>query len=135
MYDTRYKVIWIILFVADKDIVKKYKKNVIVGVTQIHQIKEIVDNLFHLNSISLPKSSSSSIPPLQLPKIRKDKDIEILPISLGCNGSCTFCQTKLARGNLRSYPMNEIINRIREVLFFKTCLLNSVRNNELKKYG
>ena len=115
--------------------VKKYKKNVIVGVTQIHQIKEIVDNLFHLNSISLPKSSSSSIPPLQLPKIRKDKDIEILPISLGCNGSCTFCQTKLARGNLRSYPMNEIINRIREVLFFKTCLLNSVRNKELKKYG
>lgn len=115
--------------------VKKYKKNVIVGVTQIHQIKEIVDNLFHLNSISLPKSSSSSIPPLQLPKIRKDKDIEILPISLGCNGSCTFCQTKLARGNLRSYPMNEIINRIREVLFFKTCLLDSVRNKELKKYG
>lgn len=100
--------------------VKKYKNNVIVGVTQIHQIKEIVDKVFHLDSTT-PLSSSSPIPPLQLPKIRKDKDIEILPISLGCNGSCTFCQTKLARGNLRSYSMTEIVNRIREVLSIKAC--------------
>lgn len=46
------------------------------------------------------------------PKIRKDPSVEIIPISLGCNGSCTFCQTKLARGNLRSYQIAEILKRV-----------------------
>ena len=52
------------------------------------------------------------MPPLNLPKVRKDPSVEIIPISLGCNGACTFCQTKLARGSLRSYPVKEILQRV-----------------------
>lgn len=96
--------------------VKKYKDNIIVGVKQIHQITSIVDQYFNHESLSSVSSMNSiTMPPLQLPKVRKDKDVEIIPISLGCNGACTFCQTKLARGNLQSYPQSEIINRVREV--------------------
>jgi MiaB-like tRNA modifying enzyme len=38
-----------------------------------------------------------------LPHIRLNKAVEIVEISSGCLSGCTFCQTKLARGNLLSY--------------------------------
>lgn len=41
---------------------------------------------------------------LQLPKIRKNKLIEIIAISTGCLNQCTYCKTKHARGSLGSYP-------------------------------
>lgn len=33
----------------------------------------------------------------------------ILPIAQGCLGNCSYCITKFARGNLKSYPSDEII--------------------------
>ncbi|MBN1901464.1 tRNA (N(6)-L-threonylcarbamoyladenosine(37)-C(2))-methylthiotransferase [Candidatus Sumerlaeota bacterium] len=53
--------------------------------------------------------------------IRKNPVIEILPISRGCLGSCSFCQTRFARGSLVSYPMEEIITQA------KTSLEDGVR--------
>jgi len=50
----------------------------------------------------------SEMPPLNLPKVRKNPIVEIVPISRGCLGACTFCKTKDARGNLVSYPIEEI---------------------------
>ncbi|MEM0482471.1 MAG: 2-methylthioadenine synthetase, partial [Nitrososphaerota archaeon] len=38
-----------------------------------------------------------------LPHIRLNKVVEIVEISSGCLSRCTFCQTKLARGDLQSY--------------------------------
>ena len=35
----------------------------------------------------------------------------ILPIAQGCLGNCTYCITKFARGNLRSYPEDSIKRR------------------------
>ncbi len=43
-----------------------------------------------------------------IPVIRKDKDIGIISIGEGCQNFCTFCATKLARGNLRSYRIGDI---------------------------
>lgn len=40
--------------------------------------------------------------------IRRNPIIDILPISRGCLGACSYCQTRLARGSLVSYPMEEI---------------------------
>lgn len=48
---------------------------------------------------------------LQLPKMRKNKLIEIIAISTGCLNQCTYCKTKHARGNLGSYPPDEIVQR------------------------
>lgn len=64
------------------------------------------------NTLLSQKRPEHAMPPLNLPKVRKDPSVEIIPISLGCNGACTFCQTKLARGSLRSYPVEEILQRV-----------------------
>ena len=45
---------------------------------------------------------------ISAPIIRNDKDIGIISIGEGCQSSCTFCSTKLARGNLRSYRIGDI---------------------------
>lgn len=40
----------------------------------------------------------------------------ILPIAQGCNGSCTYCMTKLARGDLDSYPIETLVERTKDAL-------------------
>jgi len=51
---------------------------------------------------------------LGLPKIRKNPIVDIVPISTGCNGLCTYCAVRLAKGKLRSYPKDKILREIRE---------------------
>jgi len=53
---------------------------------------------------------------LDLPKIRRNPLVEIVPISTGCLNACTYCKTKHARGHLGSYPIEEIVNRVRQVV-------------------
>lgn len=63
--------------------------------------------------------------PLQLPKIRKNPFVEIVPINTGCLNQCTYCKTKHARGDLGSYPPHEIIDRVRSVLDGQFQLLHT----------
>ena len=51
---------------------------------------------------------------LCLPRIRKNPVIDIVPISSGCSGACTYCAVKLAKGELFSYPKAKIIQEITE---------------------
>lgn len=48
---------------------------------------------------------------LLLPKIRKNPLVEIIPINTGCLNQCTYCKTRHARGELGSYPPEEIVAR------------------------
>lgn len=40
----------------------------------------------------------------------------IVPISQGCLGNCAYCLTKKARGNLVSYPIEDISDMVREAI-------------------
>ncbi|TWW79471.1 Threonylcarbamoyladenosine tRNA methylthiotransferase, partial [Takifugu flavidus] len=51
---------------------------------------------------------------LDLPKIRKNPLIEIISINTGCLNACTYCKTKHARGDLASYPIEELVERTRQ---------------------
>ncbi len=53
---------------------------------------------------------------LCLPKIRKNPVVDIVPISSGCSGSCTYCAVRYAKGALFSYPKNKIIDEIKSSL-------------------
>jgi len=44
-----------------------------------------------------------------LPRVRAKKEIGIIPIAIGCLGSCSYCATRFARGKLKSYPIDCIV--------------------------
>ena len=105
------------------DYLKKYskEKKVFVGgcLTKVLDIKKYapVKAVFDTNSIlkiseilTQEKDAFSDHKESRIlaPLIRKDSEVAIIPIGEGCLNSCTFCATKLARGNLRSYRMGDI---------------------------
>ena len=52
------------------------------------------------------------IPPVNLPKKPNNPLISIHQISEGCLGECSFCKTRLAKGELFSYNKEEILKSI-----------------------
>ena len=60
--------------------------------------------------------AKKDLPVLDLPKIRKNELIEIIPLSTGCLGSCTYCKTRHARGKLGSYHPNAIVERAKSAI-------------------
>jgi len=87
-----------------------------VGVQQIERVVEVVEETLKGHQVQLLGTDRKSAgAPLDLPKIRKNPLIEIIPINSGCLNQCTYCKTKHARGDLRSYPIKEIVNRAVQV--------------------
>ncbi len=53
---------------------------------------------------------------MTLPVERDDGPIGTIPIASGCYGDCSYCITKLARGNLKSRQLEKIKRRFKELL-------------------
>ncbi len=96
----------------------RHNKNIqgysVIGVQQIARVVEVVEQTLRGNMVRL--LSRTGKPSLDLPKIRSRNMVEIIPISKGCLGSCTFCKTKHARGKVGSYQIEEILRRINTVI-------------------
>lgn len=84
----------------------KLKNYSLVGTRSIHHIVEVVEETLHDNLVKVLETGE--MPPLNLPKLRKNPIVEIIPVSRGCLSACTFCKIKQARGNLQSYPPSDI---------------------------
>jgi len=97
-----------------------YLRNIsIIGVQQIDRVVEVVEETLKGNKVRLLgkrklNKKKTGGADLNLPKIRKNQLIEIIPISTGCLNHCTYCKTKYARGELGSYPIEDIVNRAKE---------------------
>ncbi|CAD6184486.1 unnamed protein product [Caenorhabditis auriculariae] len=85
----------------------------IVGVKQIDRIVEVVEETLKGNKVRLLTRNRPDAP-LALPKMRKNQLIEVLSISTGCLNHCTYCKTKMARGDLKSYPLEELVEQARK---------------------
>ena len=81
------------------------------GVTQIDRVVEAVEETLKGNTVKM--LTKKELPRLDLPKIRKNPYVEILPLSTGCLGACTYCKTKHARGQLGSYDPDALVRRVR----------------------
>jgi threonylcarbamoyladenosine tRNA methylthiotransferase CDKAL1 len=82
----------------------------VVGVQQIDRVVEAVERTLDGNVVKM--LGKRTLPRLgtfknyvklviwaaaDLPKVRKNPLVEIVPLSTGCLGSCTYCKTKHAR--------------------------------------
>jgi len=95
-----------------KEIQKINPKASMMGPDSIDQITNIVNST--LNGNQLIELGKSSKPKVLLPKIRINPVIDIVEIGTGCLSSCTFCQVKIAKGTLISYPPGSIVEQIQE---------------------
>ncbi|KAK9713706.1 hypothetical protein RND81_06G045900 [Saponaria officinalis] len=86
----------------------------IVGVQQIDRVVEVVEETLKGHEVRL--LSRKTLPALDLPKVRKNKFVEILPINVGCLGACTYCKTKHARGHLGSYTVEGLVRRVQTAI-------------------
>jgi len=94
---------------------KKLKSYPLLGTSQVSNIVQLVEEVLHDNPIKM--IAKEKLPRLNLPKIRKNPIVEIIPICEGCLGApCSYCIVKRARGSLRSYPKENIIKQARRAL-------------------
>jgi len=87
-----------------------------IGVQQIDRVVEVVEETLKGNSVKMfntKREDGKKIggAKLDLPKIRRNPLVEIIAINTGCLNQCTYCKTKHARGELGSYPPEEIVAR------------------------
>jgi threonylcarbamoyladenosine tRNA methylthiotransferase CDKAL1 len=59
---------------------------------------------------------NSKLVKLGMPRVRQNRAIGIVEISSGCLSSCTFCQVKLVKGIVFSYPEDKILEEVKLLL-------------------
>jgi MiaB-like tRNA modifying enzyme len=84
----------------------------LISTHNIKKISEVVEEMIHDNLIDIVAKDEDEIK-LNLPRIRKNSTVGIIPILSGCNSSCAYCSVKLIKGDLISYPVEEILKEVR----------------------
>jgi MiaB-like tRNA modifying enzyme len=96
-------------------IIEKINSNAsLVGPNSLEAIPDAVKYTLSDNKIIFTKDSKK--PKLCLPKIRKNKIVEICEIASGCLSSCSYCEVRFARGKLFSYSKDSIVKEIKNSL-------------------
>ncbi len=66
-----------------------------------------------LDGIKTIELADTDISKVGLPKVRLNPAVGIIEIASGCMSECTFCQTKIAKGDLKSYRLGDIVRQVR----------------------
>lgn len=96
---------------AEKDTVEKFTENAsLLGPNSLGKTLQVIDStLSGRKQIALEDSDLSKV---GLPKVRLNPVVGIVEIASGCMSECTFCQTKLSKGNLSSYRLGDIVRQV-----------------------
>ncbi|MCW4044198.1 MAG: tRNA (N(6)-L-threonylcarbamoyladenosine(37)-C(2))-methylthiotransferase [Candidatus Bathyarchaeota archaeon] len=86
--------------------------NAAVGPAAAQQIAEITKRVLKGENIIALEHALTAKPPLNIPRQKANPIISVIPINYGCLGKCAYCCVTFARGNLRSYSITEITQRI-----------------------
>ena len=100
---------------TQKNIIEKIAPRAsLIGSDSISLIYDVVKRTLSNEKVIITKDLRK--PKLCLPRLRKNPMIDICEISTGCLGSCSFCEVKFAKGILFSYPLEKIVEEIKESL-------------------
>jgi len=90
---------------------EQFPKSSLLSTHQITRVADAVEKTLHGKRVDYTGPYIEE--KLCLPRVRKNPLIGIVPISSGCNSSCSYCCVRLAKGNLRSYSYDDIIKDIK----------------------
>ena len=100
---------------VQKDMLKNISPKLsFVGVHHTKKIVNAVNNVINGSLVDLTGKRNET--KLNIPVKRKNSIIQIIQISEGCNGMCTYCIVRLAKGKLFSYPEEEIIKQAKSAV-------------------
>jgi len=96
---------------AEKNTVEKFAENAsLLGPNSLGMTLQVIDSTLNgRKQISLEDSDLSKV---GLPKVRLNPVVGIVEIASGCMSECTFCQTKLSKGDLSSYRLGDIVRQV-----------------------
>ncbi|MFQ5783158.1 MAG: tRNA (N(6)-L-threonylcarbamoyladenosine(37)-C(2))-methylthiotransferase [Nitrosopumilus sp.] len=97
---------------AEKETVEKFTENAsLLGPNSLGKTLQVIDStLSGQKQIALEDSDLSKV---GLPKVRLNPIVGIVEIASGCMSECTFCQTKLSKGDLSSYRLGDIVRQVK----------------------
>ncbi|NDB32013.1 MAG: tRNA (N(6)-L-threonylcarbamoyladenosine(37)-C(2))-methylthiotransferase [Nitrososphaeria archaeon] len=96
---------------AEPKSVQKFSPNAsLLGPNSIGKTLQIIDTT--LQGKKRIEIEDSDVTKTGLPKVRLNPVVGIVEIASGCMSECTFCQTKLARGDLQSYRLGDIVRQV-----------------------
>ncbi len=95
---------------AERKTVEKFSTNSsLMGPGSLNRTLDMVDSvLAGTRTVDLTDTDKS----LDLPRVRLNPAVSIMQIAMGCMSECTFCQTKLAKGDLVSYRPGDIVRQV-----------------------
>jgi len=97
---------------AESSTIEKFDPRAsMLGPNSIGKTLDVID--FTLKGKRRIELEDSDVSKVGLPKVRINPVVGIIEIASGCKSECTFCQTKLAKGDLQSYRMGDIVRQIR----------------------
>ena len=96
---------------AEKSTVEKFSGNAsLLGPNSLGMTLQVIDST--LNGKKLVALEDSDLSKVGLPKVRLNPVVGIVEIASGCMSECTFCQTKLSKGDLSSYRLGDIVRQV-----------------------
>ena len=97
---------------AEQKTVEKFAENAsLLGPNSIGKTLQVIKST--LDGQKIIALEDTDISKIGLPKIRLNSAIGIVEIASGCMSECTFCQTKLSKGDLKSYRIGDIVRQVK----------------------
>jgi len=96
--------------VEQNTVEKITQKASLLGPNSLGKTLQVIDSTLRgIKQVALEDSDLSKV---GLPKVRLNPVIGIIEIASGCMSECTFCQTKLSKGDLKSYRLGDIVRQV-----------------------
>jgi len=96
---------------AEQTSVEKFAdKASLLGPNSLGKTLQIINST--LNGRKQIVLEDSDLSKVGLPKVRLNPAVGIVEIASGCMSECTFCQTKLSKGDLSSYRLGDIVRQV-----------------------
>lgn len=97
---------------AEQSTVEKFSpKASLLGPNSLGKTLDVISSA--LNGIRKVELADTDVSKVGLPKVRLNPAVGIIEIASGCMSECTFCQTKIAKGDLQSYRVGDIVRQVR----------------------